>query len=149
MPGVSQAVSFGGFMAGIRCMNRRLRRFCEVCGPQALFLWPALCCSYSRSGQLHSGYFAACERTGRFPQKGKGSLIRLPLLLTIHPPTQQGSLIKLPCRWEKCWGTIRRGQVNGAFHPADHPHLLSSKLTNFKKFFGRVVVFGGLYSLSV
>lgn len=45
--------------------------FYEVRGLQVLFLWPALRCSCSRSGQLHSGYFAACERTGRFPQKWK------------------------------------------------------------------------------
>lgn len=31
----------------ICCPNRRLWRFCEVCGPEALFLWPARRCSYS------------------------------------------------------------------------------------------------------
>lgn len=45
----------------ICCPNRCLWRFCEVCGPQVLFLWPALRCSYSRSEQLHSGYFEAGE----------------------------------------------------------------------------------------
>ena len=48
MLGVSQAVSFEGFLSGTPCLDRRLRRFCEVCGPEALFLWPARCCSYSR-----------------------------------------------------------------------------------------------------
>ena len=45
--------------------------FCEVCGLQALFLWPALRCSYSRSGQLCSGYFAAGERRWQISAKRK------------------------------------------------------------------------------
>lgn len=35
--------------------------FCEVCEMQALFFWPSLRCSCSRSGQLCSGYYAAGE----------------------------------------------------------------------------------------
>lgn len=58
MQGVSQAVSFEGFGTG-EMQPEWL--FCEVCGMQALFLWPPLRCSCSRSGQLCSGYFAAGE----------------------------------------------------------------------------------------
>ncbi len=49
---------FGGFETG-EMQPEWL--FCEVCGMQALFLWPPLRCSCSRSGQLCSGYFAAGE----------------------------------------------------------------------------------------
>ena len=45
--------------------------FCEVCGLQALFLWPALRCSCSHSGQLCSGYFAAGERHWQVSVKRK------------------------------------------------------------------------------
>ena len=59
---------FGGF----ETEEMRLEwLFCEVCGPQALFLWPALRCSYSRSGQLCSGYFAAGERRWQISAKRK------------------------------------------------------------------------------
>lgn len=45
--------------------------FCEVCGLQALFLWPAMRCSCSRSGQLCSGYFAASKRRWQISAKRK------------------------------------------------------------------------------
>lgn len=45
--------------------------FCEVCGLQALFLWPAMRCSCSRSGQLCSGYLAAGERRWQISAKRK------------------------------------------------------------------------------
>lgn len=45
--------------------------FCEVCGLQALFLWPALRCSCSRSGQLCSGYLVAGERRWQISVKRK------------------------------------------------------------------------------
>ena len=45
--------------------------FCEVCGLQALFLWPAMRCSCSRSGQLCSGYLAAGERHWQISAKRK------------------------------------------------------------------------------
>ena len=68
MPGVSQTVSFGGFgMVDIRLEWLS----CEVCGLQALFFWPALRCSCSRSGQLCSGYFAAGERHWQVSVKRK------------------------------------------------------------------------------
>ena len=59
---------FGGFETGEMLLKWL---FCEVCGPQALFLWPALRCSYSRSGQLCSGYFAAGERRWQISAKRK------------------------------------------------------------------------------
>lgn len=59
---------FGGFEAE-EILPKWL--FCEVCGPQALFLWPALRCSCSRSGQLCSGYFATGERHWQISAKRK------------------------------------------------------------------------------
>lgn len=59
---------FGGFGT----VDMRLEwLFCEVCGLQALFLWPALRCSCSRSGQLCSGYFATGERHWQISAKRK------------------------------------------------------------------------------
>ena len=68
MLGVSQTVSFGGFETEEMLLKWL---FCEVCGLQALFLWPAMCCSCSRSGQLCSGYFAAGERRWQISVKRK------------------------------------------------------------------------------
>lgn len=45
-----------------------------------------------------------------------GSLIRLPLLLTMRPSTWQGRLIRLPCRWTKHWVAIRYIKIAKLYH---------------------------------
>lgn len=52
---------FRGLLSGMSCINRRLWRFCEVCGPEALFLWPAHRCSYSRVQANKRKMFSGCE----------------------------------------------------------------------------------------
>ena len=85
---------FGGFGT----VDMRLKwLFCEVCGLQALFFWPSLRCSCSRSGQLCSGYFASSERHGHVPAKRKPNKASLQMdkTLGVHKIYQNRQTLSL------------------------------------------------------